>query len=359
MPCFPEWLKLSLRWLAVLGVFFLILLAALLVFATLNRYRPQAEEVFVLETAADILPLDREISVLSWNIGYAGLGSDMDFFYDGGRRVRSNRERTLENLLAIKDFLETRLADDFWLLQEVDRRSKRSWDLDLLAELQRLKPGSDVFFAVNYRSPFVPVPIYQPLGKVHSGLVSIGKNRPVFAARYSYPGSYPWPGSLFNLQRCFLLMRFVLDKGRQLVVVNTHNSAFDDGGLRARQMDFLEEILLAEFDRGNYVIAGGDWNQCPPGFAPDFPGRVFDYDDLLYVSPELFPGWHWAFDARQPTCRRLGESYVPGKTPVTLIDFFLVSPNVEVLELKTVDLDFANSDHNPVTGRFRLRPTAD
>ncbi len=355
----PDWLRNGLKLLATLGALLVFLLAALLVFASMTRYRPQSVEVFSLDSPADTLPVDRDISMLSWNIGYAGLGSDMDFFYDGGSRVRSSREKTLENLAAIKKYLSTRLGDDFWLLQEVDRRSKRSWKLDQLQELQRLKPGSDFFFALNYRSPFVPVPFYQPLGRVESGLLIAGGNSPFFAARYSYPGSYSWPGSLFNLQRCFLLLRYELENGRQLVVVNTHNSAFDDGGLRARQMAFLEEILLAEFELGNYVIAGGDWNQCPPGFSADFPGRVFDQEDLLFISPDLFPGWRWAFDAGQPTCRRLAASYVPGETPVTLIDFFLVSPNVEVLEVRTVDLDFANSDHNPVTGRFRLRRVSD
>lgn len=38
------------------------------------------------------------------NIGYAGLGDNMDFFYDGGRRVRDSRERTARNL---KEIVET------------------------------------------------------------------------------------------------------------------------------------------------------------------------------------------------------------------------------------------------------------
>jgi len=26
--------------------------------------------------------------------------------------------------------------------------------------------------------------------------------------------------------------------------------------------------MLDEFGKGNYVIAGGDWNQNPPGYKP-------------------------------------------------------------------------------------------
>ena len=77
-----------------------------------------AEPVFLPDT----------LTVLSWNIGYAGLGDDMDFFYDGGKRVRDSRRRTLENLRNI--VAELRKADaDIMLLQEVDCDSHRSYGI--------------------------------------------------------------------------------------------------------------------------------------------------------------------------------------------------------------------------------------
>lgn len=39
------------------------------------------------------------------------------------------------------------------------------------------------------------------------------------------------------------------------------------------------------------------------------------------------------------------------------VEFFLVSPNIEVSNVKCYDLEFKNSDHNPVQARFRLRST--
>jgi exonuclease III len=38
-----------------------------------------------------------------------------------------------------------------------------------------------------------------------------------------------------------------------------------------------------------------------------------------------------------------------------VIDGFIVSPNVEVLSVQTIDLDFKNSDHNPVKLTFALK----
>ena len=52
----------------------------------LAEFRPApVEEVYRCQQP-DSLP--DTLTLVSWNIGYAGLGDNMDFFYDGGRRVR-------------------------------------------------------------------------------------------------------------------------------------------------------------------------------------------------------------------------------------------------------------------------------
>jgi endonuclease/exonuclease/phosphatase family metal-dependent hydrolase len=47
--------------------------------------------------------------------------------------------------------------------------------------------------------------------------------------------------------------------------------------------------------------------------------------------------------------------YVKGITGTTIIDFFVVSPNVEILSVKTLGNNFAWSDHQPVLMKVRLR----
>ncbi len=39
----------------------------------------------------------------------------------------------------------------------------------------------------------------------------------------------------------------------------------------------------------------------------------------------------------------------------SVIDGFLVSPNVEIASVKTLDLGFAHSDHNPVRVKLRTK----
>ena len=72
----------------------------------------------------------------------------------------------------------------------------------------------------------------------------------------------------------------------------------------------------------------------------------------------LSDGWHFACDLSVPSCRLLNQPYDPADTENTqyyVIDGFILSPNVELLTVEGVDLDFANSDHNPVLISVNLK----
>ena len=69
-------------------------------------------------------------------------------------------------------------------------------------------------------------------------------------------------------------------------------------------------------------------------------------------------GWQLLTDATVPTCRSLDQPYEGADKDnfqFYVIDGFIVSDNIQVEELKTLDLDFANSDHNPVVLKFTLK----
>ena len=62
----------------------------------------------------------------------------------------------------------------------------------------------------------------------------------------------------------------------------------------------------------------------------------------------LFPaGWRSAHDPSYPSNRNVDMPLKSGVTKTTVIDFFILSPNVRVIEVKTKPRDFAFSDHNP------------
>ena len=46
--------------------------------------------------------------------------------------------------------------------------------------------------------------------------------------------------------------------------------------------------------------------------------------------------------------------YVQGTTLTTLIDYYLLSPNIQPLYVATSDMDFEYSDHQPVVLKVTL-----
>jgi len=337
----------------------IVLIIIALVVATLTNYRPSGREALLKTGKAQLAKINNdELTLLSWNIGYGGLGKEMDFFYEGGKQVRPPLENVHKYFGGIKKFLETNKETDFILLQEIDVKAKRSYWQNQVQVLGKILENHDYVFAKNYDVPFVPVPITQPMGKVLAGQVTFSLYNPATSERVSFPGDLGWPNSLFLLDRCYVIQRFITANDKVLVVINTHNSAFDKGEKRKQQLDLLKSAALKEFQSGNYVVIGGDWNLNPP----DFDSTQIKNGDLASNNPagniqhDLFPAnWTWAYDKTKPTNRFVNTSYSHGKTQTTIIDFFLLSPNIELLEVNTVDLNFEHSDHNPVKIKIILK----
>lgn len=340
----------------------LLYLAFTLLYGWYNDWQPEGRERLYPNTWAwkELTPEDSTLSFLVWNIGYAGLGAESDFFFDdqgiwysGSSMVYPEKSISVKNLEGIKQTL-VRTKADFFLLQEVDKFADRSHRINQFAACQQVLPGFVGTMAMNYQCSRVPIPLLEPwnaYGAVYSGLATYSRFRFREAARYQLPGKYPMPDRLFQLDRCVALHRFDLKNGKQLIVMNVHNSAHDPGGkIKAIQMPYLRDLALSEYKKGNYVVLGGDWNQCPPNFRFDrfMPGNNQGYQQGN-VPVDMFPeDWHFAYDPAVPTNRKCRDPYSRGKTFITLIDYFLVSPNVQVRSVKCLDLQFQFSDHQPV-----------
>ena len=229
----------------------------------LSDYKPKEKEIVFAGEKPEVLNDTIELSLITWNIGYCGLDKDMDFFYDGGTKVFTPKAKCINNLLEVKKFLKQNDSLDFIFIQEVDKGSKRSYYINEYDSLTKALNGYSPFFAKNYDVFFVPVPPATPMGKVLSGLAIFSKFQPSSSVRYSFPGEYGFPKQLFMLDRCFLVNRYPLKSGKELIVINTHNEAFDPGQIRKAQMAYLKDFLLNEYRNGNYIITGGDWNRTP------------------------------------------------------------------------------------------------
>ena len=334
-------------------LFLLTVILLTTIFFVATEYRPSPREVVETTAQPDTLKADT-LTIVTWNIGYAGLGKEVDFFFDGGKMVKGSRADDAKNLEAIEATLQ-QLSCDFIFLQEVDKCSKRSHRVDQVSAIEKALPKFNMNFCINYNSVFVPIPIAEPYGKVVSGLMTLSTAKPAGATRIALGSKYPWPRRLFMPKRAMLETRFKRPTGKEFVLLNTHCEAFDSGNLRRVEMENIKKIVTAEYAKGNAVIVGGDWNQNPPGIST--PSSSF-FSPIQIPHNYAPQGWRWVFP-NQPTNRYLYEPYQPKKTATTILDFFLLSPNIKPIAISRIDLGFEHSDHNPVVMKFMLYNKAD
>ena len=331
---------------------------AFLLFLTLTDYYPAEKESLPIGKKGMNLTLTKkDLTFLTWNVGYGGLGKNMDFFYEGGTRVRPVWNEFNEYLNGISHTVSSLDSIDFIFLQEADIHSKRSYFKDEVEEIGKHLTNRCVLFAKNYDSRFVPVPLSDPMGRVVSGIACFLKYKPGSADRIDYGTRFSWPKQLALLKRCFMVIRYPLASGKELVIINLHNSTFDnEGTLRKQELMKLNAFVLTEYAKGNYVITGGDWNNNPKGFKQE---TVVSGDIVKAIFPVLdgtfLPGWRFAFDPLTPSNRDVDMPYQKGKTKTTIIDFYVVSPNVDVKYIHTIPTGFSFSDHQPVVMKVTLK----
>lgn len=109
--------------LGVVGVF--------LGYMTLTKEQPADSVSLKVENNKErVLATGNEFKVTTFNIGYGGLDKEQDFFMDGGKGSgSSSKEQTEVNLKNMLSFLQNENSD-FALLQEVDIKSLRSFDVN-------------------------------------------------------------------------------------------------------------------------------------------------------------------------------------------------------------------------------------
>lgn len=350
---------------AIIGLF-LLYIVIVIIHGTITDFQPKEKiTADIVGKSNESIISDSIVSLITWNVGFGGLGEESIFFYDVGGTLTSDvpvtipKENFDKNQAAIENFAKINKSD-FYLYQEVDTKAKRSYYVNQLEAIQAEIPNYTGAYAMNYNVKRVPLPImefWNTMGKVEAGLATFSKYQPKESTRYQFPGNYSWPNRIFQLDRCFLAQRFDVKNGKELVVINTHNSAYDKGGmLKAQQMTYLKNYVLAEYEKGNYVIVGGDWNQCPPNFMFDTfsPGNGEGYETSSIPYDYLPQDWLWVYDTTTPTNRKLTEVYKDGETFTTLIDFFLISPNLNVEKVRTINQTFQYSDHQPVYVELKL-----
>lgn len=321
---------------------------------TATEYNPSdVEAVTPAGEAQKTLSKGDTFTIATWNLGFGALDETADFFMDGGQMVQpATKEESIANVDAFKNALSKMNADVIFL-QEVDTDSKRSYHVNQVDSIADGLQGYQNAFAYNFKTLYVPYPI-PTIGKVNSGIATFSQYDMSEAARVKLPCPFSYPVRLVNLKRCLLVTRIpIANSDAQLVLVNLHLEAYDDGEGKIAQTKQLKELLNKEVKAGNYVIAGGDFNQTFSNVdTSSYPLLSEDLWKPGDIDVTGFEGMTFYADNRVPTCRSLDKVLAESDRDdfqYYMLDGFIVSDNLTVKSVETKDFGFKNTDHNPVT----------
>lgn len=335
-----------------INLIYLVLLSALVyggLFVWLNRKNmPKFGDLDVNSPKTTLAGHD--ISVSSWNIGYAGLGAKADFVVDGGSSFRAlNKPQVIDASKNIALSL-SQITSDVILLQENAGASLLTHGVSVRKTIENALPDYSRCFWSDFNTRLLPKRL-----KIKNGMSVFAKKKILRCAVWALPQEKGFYYGMFKKYYGAMVQRFPIENSAaQWVVINIHLAAFDGGAdTRSAQIDALFEFATKEYAAGNFVIIGGDWNlkiskqEFPHKTEQKYLFWIFDFP-----AEKLPKGWRFATDETTPTVRTLHKPYVAGENYTMIIDGFAVSPNVRINQVQTKDSGFEYTDHHPVTGYF-------
>ncbi|MPM71817.1 hypothetical protein SDC9_118788 [bioreactor metagenome] len=348
----------------------IIFVVGYIAYMQINYYRIEDNQSLeITNNKKENLKTGKNYSAVTYNIGFGAYDHDYSFFMDTGKMEdgtdvvgehsrAASKENALKNTNGSTETVK-KLSPDFALLQEVDVKATRSYKINQKESFEKKLPNYSSIFALNFHAPYMLYPLNEPHGSVEAGLLTMSKYEATSATRKSYPVDESSFTKFFDLDRCFTMVRYPVENNKELVLINNHMSAYDEGGtIRVRQLKLLNKIMEEEYKKGNYVIVGGDFNHALGGTIDAFdskqqiPEWVFKLNDEDIVKGmSVVKALN---NTEVPTCRSCDIPYEKGVNYTSVLDGFIVSDNV-VAKAENVDKDFTYSDHNPVKLTFKLK----
>lgn len=316
--------------------------------------------------SSQIVRQGESYTITTYNIGFGAYSHDFSFFMDSGEMLNGEKVSGVNSKAKDKATVEKntqgaidtikKLSPDFAMFQEVDIKATRSRKVNQKEKINSAFSGMASTFAVNFDSAYLMYPFNDPHGKSLAGLMTLSNYKIDSSIRRSYPVSTAF-AKFFDLDRCFDIMYLPVDGGKTLCLINSHMSAYDEGGtIREQQLAMLNQIMKSESDKGNYVIVGGDFNHDIADSLHTFTTEQ-KVPEWVYVleQKDLAEGFSFASAKNVPTCRSTDMPYTKGVNYSVVLDGFIISPNVEIVRVENIDTDFEYSDHNPVVFEFKLK----
>ena len=307
------------------------------------------------------LTTGEQYSALTYNIGFGAYTPDFSFFMDGGKSSwAKSKDGVLDTVQGAGD-LAASLNPDFAMIEEIDLDSTRSYHVNEYDILRNCFPNDYYVFAQNYDSAFLFYPFTQPHGSSKSGIGLFSKYPVTSALRRSLPISTSF-SKFLDLDRCYSISRVPVDNGKELVIFALHMSAYGNSdAIREGQIAMLSADMQKEYEVGNYVLCGGDFNHDLKASEEN----ASECESWAYPFPRSMLPEHISFamdylseqerEALWDSARNADMEYVPGETYTVTLDGFLISDNIECRSYENVNTGYRYSDHDPVVIKFRLK----
>lgn len=374
MSSFSKTLKIiSFVLLGLIGLIILIV-GGYVIYLCCQYYRiPDNETINITNNINANIQLNTQYTISTFNIGFGAYSQDFSFFMDAGELKDStktcgtgskakSKETVLANTNGAIDAIKS-LDSDFMFFQEVDTKANRSHFVNQFEMLQNAYTQYSSAFANNFHSGYLFYPILDPHGASDAGLATFSKYNIETGLRKSFPIDESFPAKFFDLDRCFSVYTLPINGStKKLILINLHMSAYDEGGkIRAKQLETLNSFITNEYEKGNYVIAGGDWNHDIANSSDIFESNEKKPEWVAKITSDNIPSsFTFAKATNAPTCRSTDIPYTKDANGNivnyrVVIDGFLVSNNIQIDFVENIDLDFKYSDHNPAQMKFTLK----
>lgn len=314
------------------------------------------------EATEDVLTVGEEYTIVTQNLGFGAYTRDFTFFMDGGTQSWAESPESVKECIFKANETVASFDPDFMLFQEVDIDSTRSYHIDQYSILSEYFPTYSRVKAINYDSAFLMYPFTQPHGSSYSSMATFSRFSIYSSVRRSFPISTSL-SKFLDLDRCYTVSRIKVENGKELVVYNVHSSAYGGSDeIRTAQITMLMNDMKSEYEKGNYVICGGDFNHDFTGDSTQKLNEGLGTLDFGWAQPfptELIPaGFSRCISYKDgvltPTCRNCDVPYEEGNFTI-IVDGFIISDNVECVEVENIVTGFEYSDHNPVVLKFKLK----
>lgn len=354
--------------LAVLLLAIILIVGGYVIYISAQYYRIEDNQTIeIVNNNSDKVSLNSNLRISTYNIGFGAYSPDFSFFMDSGETLdgkllqgtgskAKNRDEVLKNTVgAVSTIVDKNV--DFAFFQEVDVQANRSHFYNQYKHIQDNFPGYSSSISMNFHSAYLFYPLTDPHGKVDAGIVTMSKYNISSATRRSFPIDESFPTKFFDLDRCLQITRLpITDSEKELVLINLHMSAYDEGGLiRQKQVALLNQILEAEKEQGNYVVVGGDFNHDIANSKSLFETNRKKAEWVYTLeNSDLTSGYRFVASTTTSTCRSTDGPYIKGESYEVVIDGFICSDNIEVLSVSNINTNYEFSDHNPAILDFKL-----